>query len=135
MKYFFGLIVVVVFIFGGYLVMRAVGSNSRVGGTAATPVAGDNVTVVDGKQIVELRAKGGYTPRASTAKAGIPTILRVDTNGTFDCTATVRVPSLNISQTLPASGATDIPLGELAVGTLSGTCGMGMYPFEINVQS
>ncbi len=135
MKYFFGLVVVVSLLFGGYLVMQAVGSKGSGAKTVTIPVAGDNVTVVDGKQIIELRAKGGYTPRVSTAKTGIPTILRVDTDGTFDCSSSVRVPSLNISQVLPASGATDIPLGELATGTLSGTCGMGMYPFEINVQS
>lgn len=93
-----------------------------------------NVSVVDGKQIIEIKAKGGYTPRVSVAKANIPTILRFDTNGTFDCSSSVRIPSMNISKILPNSGTTDIDLGNPKLGTLQGICGMGMYPFEINFQ-
>jgi len=94
-----------------------------------------NVTVMDGKQIIEIRAKGGYLPRVSIAKANIPTILRFDTKGTFDCSSFVRIPSMNISKALPQTGATDIDLGNPKPGTLAGSCGMGMYPFEIKFQS
>ncbi len=95
----------------------------------------NNVSVVDGKQIIEIRAKGGYVPRKSIAKAGIPTVLRFNTNGTFDCSSAVVIPSLGISKILPQSGATDIDVGLAKAGTLQGTCGMGMYPFEIEFQS
>jgi len=91
----------------------------------------NNVSVVDGKQIVEIRAKGGYQPRKSTAKAGIPTILRFNTSGTFDCSSSVRIPDMNISKMLPQSGTTDIDIGSQKVATLQGSCGMGMYPFEV----
>lgn len=94
-----------------------------------------NVTIVDGKQIVEINAKAGYQPRKSVAQAGIPTILRFDTNGTFDCSASVRVPSMNITKTLPQTGSTDIDIGSQKVATLQGTCGMGMYPFEVEFKS
>ena len=94
----------------------------------------NNVSIVDGKQIIEIRAKGGYTPRKSIAKAGIPTILRFNTNGTFDCSSSVRIPSMNISKSLPQSGVTDIDLKTQPAGTLNGSCGMGMYPFEIEFQ-
>jgi plastocyanin domain-containing protein len=94
-----------------------------------------NVSVVDGKQIIEIKAKGGYSPRVSTAKAGIPTILRFDTNGTFDCSASVRIPNMNVFEVLPNSGSKDIDLGTPKTGTLQGSCGMGMYPFQINFQS
>lgn len=94
-----------------------------------------NVSVVDGKQIIELKAKGGYSPRISTAKAGIPTILRVTTSGTFDCSASVRIPSLGIVKLLSNSGTEDIDLGTQKGGVLQGSCGMGMYPFQINFQS
>lgn len=90
-----------------------------------------NVSVVDGKQIIEISAKGGYQPRRSVAKAGIPTILRMNTKGTFDCSLFMRIPSMGISQSLPQSGVTDIDLGIQQVSVLKGTCGMGMYPFEI----
>ena len=95
----------------------------------------DNVSIVDGKQIIDLRAKGGYGPKKSVAKAGIPTVLKVSTDGTFDCSSVLRIPSINISRNLPPSGSTEIDLGNPQVGTLNGTCGMGMYPFEINFQS
>ncbi len=93
------------------------------------------VTVVDGKQIIDLRAKGGFTPRSIDAKAGIPTVLRVTTKGTFDCSSSVRIPSLNISQNLPQTGVTELDLGIQQAGVLKGSCGMGMYPFEINFQA
>ncbi|KKQ03642.1 MAG: hypothetical protein US18_C0014G0002 [Parcubacteria group bacterium GW2011_GWB1_36_5] len=95
----------------------------------------NNVTIIDGKQIIELRAKGGYFPEKSIAKAGIPTILRLDASGTFDCSSIVRIQSMNISKILPQTGSTDIDLGNPKLGILQGTCGMGMYPFEIDFQS
>lgn len=98
-------------------------------------ISANNVTIENGVQIVEIKAKGGYIPRTSVAKAGLPTILRFNTNGTFDCSSAVRIPSYNISQNLPISGLTDIELPASNIGTLKGSCGMGMYPFEIVFRS
>lgn len=97
------------------------------------PAAGDAVSIVDGKQIVDINAKGGYTPRVSTVKPGIPTVIRFNTRGTFDCSSVVSIPSKNVNQVLPPSGETEIALGPLESGTLKGSCGMGMYPFELRV--
>ncbi|MEK7609848.1 MAG: hypothetical protein AAB470_01855 [Patescibacteria group bacterium] len=94
----------------------------------------NSVSVVDGKQIIEIRARGGYQPRKSVAKSGLPTILRFSTNGTFDCSASVRIPSMGISKLLQSSGSFDINLGTSTSGILRGSCGMGMYPFEIEFQ-
>lgn len=106
------------------------------GGNSTTPVAnGNNISVVDGKQIINITARGGYSPLKSIAKAGLPTILRFTTNGTFDCSSYVRIPSLNIGQSLASSGTTDLDLGSPKEGILHGTCGMGMYPFDIDFQS
>lgn len=91
----------------------------------------NNVSIVDGVQIIKIQAKGGYLPAKSRAQAGVPTILRFNTIGTFDCSSFVRIPSLNITKNLPQSGITDIDLSSQPVGTLNGSCGMGMYPFEI----
>lgn len=100
------------------------------------PVANvNNVSVVDGKQIIEIHAKGGYQPRKSIATAGLPTTIRFNTTGTFDCSSAVRIPSMNISKNLPQSGTTDIDIGISQLGTLKGSCGMGMYPFEVEFQS
>lgn len=95
----------------------------------------NNVTMVDGKQIIEIKAKGGYLPRRSVAKAGVPTILRVNTNGTLDCSSAIRIPTMNIGKNLPMSGTTEIDLGNPKIGILQGACGMGMYPFEIDFQN
>jgi len=91
----------------------------------------NNVSIVDGKQIIEIDAKGGYLPRKSVAKAGVPTIIRFNTVATFDCSSSVRIPSMNISKILPQTGSTDIDVGVQDVGPLKGSCGMGMYPFEV----
>lgn len=130
MKIVFGIILVLAIGLVGYLFIQSGGASS----TSEAPST-SNVSIVDGQQVVILSAKAGYTPRVSEVKAGIPTILRVETKGTFDCSSQIRIPSLNISQTLPATGATDIILGSLVAGKLDGSCGMGMYPFQLNVQS
>lgn len=98
----------------------------------AEPV--NNVSIVDGKQIITITAKGGYKPTNSVAKAGISTIIRFDTRGTFDCSSSVNIPSMNISKILPQTGSTDIDIGIPGVDVLQGTCGMGMYPFSITFQ-
>lgn len=133
MKIFFGLILVLALLMVGYLVMNITGDKGT--GTADSEAAANNVSIIDGKQIVEIRAKGGYLPRKSVVKAGIPTVLRVNTSGTFDCSSAIRIPSLRVSQNLPATGITDIDLGSLEPGILQGNCGMGMYPFEIEAQN
>lgn len=94
-----------------------------------------NVAIVDGKQIVTINVKGGYQPQMSIVKAGMPTYLRFVTNGTFDCSSTIRIPGLGISQSLPSTGTTDVAVGNLQAGTLQGTCGMGMYRFNVEAKS
>lgn len=108
--------------------------NQKVSSLKSQESAVNNVNIIDGKQIIEIQAKGGYTPRKSIAKALIPTILRFNTNGTFDCSSSVRIPSMNIYKNLPQNGSTDIELNTQTIGTLNGSCGMGMYPFEIDFQ-
>ena len=122
-------IVVAGALIGGAVLFTGVSSNA--GGDAPA----NNVSVVDGTQIIEIRARGGYQPRVSAAKAGLPTIIRFQTNGTFDCSSSVRIPSLGISKLLPQTGTTDIDLGLAQAGKLQGMCGMGMYFFEVNFNS
>lgn len=118
-------ILVAGFLIGGAVLF----TNSK---TRVPDVPADNVTTVDGTQIVTLGAKGGYAPRVSEAKAGVPTTLRVQTNGTFDCTAVLSIPSIGYRGNLPPSGTTDIPLPAQEPGSvLRGTCAMGMKHFQI----
>ncbi len=127
--------VIVVGFFGALVVFNAESFKSSPPIPVAGTEANNNVTTQDGKQVIVLTAKGGYTPRRSTAKAGVPTVLRVDTNGTFDCSIAIRIPELKLGKNLPPTGKTDIDLGSPKAGLLTGTCSMGMYPFEIDFQS
>lgn len=119
-------------VIAGLLLLGAMVLSSKQ--SQSTSIPANNVSVIDGKQIIEIRAKGGYQPRTSVGKAGIPTVIRFNTDGTFDCSASVRIPSLNISKILPQSGSVDIDIGTPQAGILRGTCGMGMYPFAIDFQ-
>ncbi len=95
-----------------------------------------NVSSDNDKQIIEIDAKGGYTPRMSIAKANVPTILRVKTSSTFDCSSALRIPSLGYSKNLPSTGTTDIEIPAQAAGsTLNALCSMGMYNFSVEFKS
>lgn len=99
------------------------------------PAVAPTATIVDGKQIIDITAKGGYSPRVVNAKAGIPTILRVNTDGTFDCSSSIVIPKLSYQKFLPPSGVEEIAISaEQAQGTLQGLCAMGMYNFQIRFQ-
>ncbi len=124
-------IVAVVLVGGAFAITR--NGSVKIDESGSAPSA-SNVSIVNGVQIIDVTAKGGYQPRKSTAKAGVPTILRFNTKGTFDCSSSVRIPSMDITKSLPISGATDIDLGSPVAGVLKGSCGMGMYPFEIDFQ-
>ena len=96
--------------------------------------AGDAVTVLeDGSQLITIMARGGYSPRQVTAKAGVETTLRMKTNGTYDCSSSLVIPSLNYETFLPPTGERDIQISaSKANGTLDGLCSMGMYSFRIS---
>ena len=128
MKIFTSVLMVSLLI-GFVLVITRGSSTSSIGGNV------NNVSIVDGKQIVDLTVRGGYSPQKSVAKAGIPTIVRFYTNGIYDCSSSVRIPSMNLTKNLESSGTTDIDLGISKEGILHGSCAMGMYPFEINFQN
>ena len=106
------------------------------GSTTTGPVNGatkDTVTTTGDKQIVTVDVNGGYSPGSITAKAGVPTILKMRSINASGCERAFRIPSLKISKTLPSSGDTDIDIGSQTAGTkLRGTCSMGMYNFTVN---
>ena len=92
-----------------------------------------NVQIKDGIQYVTINAKAGYSPRDSTAKAGIPTKLVVKTNGTYDCSASLMIRSIGYQKILSQTGEEVIDIGTPKVGQpLQGLCGMGMYNFSVN---
>ncbi len=91
-----------------------------------------NVSMEGEKQIIEIDAKGGYFPKLTTAKAGVPTVVRLKTSGTYDCSSAVTIPSLGFRKNLDATGITEVEVPiHVAQGTLEGTCTMGMYSFSV----
>lgn len=113
-------------LFGSLLVAASV----LLGDT--TPPIVENVTMEGANQIVEIHAKGGYSPKVTTAKAGVPTVLRVKTDGTYDCSAALSIPSLGYNKVLEPVGVTEITVPVQESGsTLQGLCSMGMYNFSV----
>jgi plastocyanin domain-containing protein len=107
-----------------------------IGGSKSTTSTGtqsaQNVEIKDGIQYITIDAKAGYSPKVSTAKAGIPTKLIVKTNGTYDCSASLVIHSLGYQKILPQTGEETIDIGTPKAGQpLQGVCGMGMYNFQI----
>lgn len=126
MKYIILSIVAVIILVGAGALLS---NNTDSSNTQNAP---ENATVVDGKQIIEIDAKGGYSPRLTKAKAGVPTVIKVKTRGTFDCSSALTIPSIGYRTNLPPSGETEIELPAQPAGsTLQGLCSMGMYNFQI----
>jgi uncharacterized protein len=102
--------------------------------------AKDGVTVktddnADGSQSLAVLADGGYLAVKAKAKAGKPSILRVYTNGTYDCSRAFMIPSMGIQKILPAKGVVEFKIPSQGAGNvLRGTCSMGMYRFSITFE-
>lgn len=115
---------------GVAIVFLSSGSDPKAAGIAGT---NDNVYVEGDTQVIEIAARGGYSPQLSLAKADTPTMLRVKTSGVFDCSGALSIPAIGYRNNLPLSGVTDIPIPPQKQGTnLLGTCAMGMYSFSVN---
>lgn len=92
-----------------------------------------SVEIKDGVQYITIDAKGGYSPQITDAQAGIPSMLVVKTNGTYDCSASLAIPSLGFQKILAQTGEEVIDIGTHKIGEpLVGVCGMGMYNFQVN---
>ena len=93
-----------------------------------------NIEIRDGVQYVTITAKGGYSPRITEIKGGLPTKLVVKTDGTYDCSASLVVRSVGFQKILQPTGEEVIDLGTPKSGDkVQGVCGMGMYNFQIKV--
>lgn len=101
-------------------------------GSGRTQTVANNASLVDGKQVIEISAKGGYSPKTTLAKADVPTVIKMKTEGTFDCSSSIFIPGLNYRKNLQPSGITEIEVPPQKAGTtLRGLCAMGMYNFQV----
>lgn len=92
-----------------------------------------NVEIKDGVQYVTIVAKGGYSPRVTEVKGGLPTKLIMKTSGTYDCSVSLVVRSVGFQKILQPTGEEMIDLGTPKSGEkVQGVCSMGMYNFVIN---
>ena len=112
--------------------IAAVTVSRGAGVNAAATSPTSNVTKVEDHQVVEIVAKGLYTPRISVALAGVPTVINVLTKNTVDCTISFSIPKLRYRTTMPSSGITAVEVPPQKAGTtLEGVCSMGMYDFRV----
>ena len=95
-------------------------------------ISGEATLLEDGTQILEVTAKNGYFPSNIQAKSDTPTILRIKTNNTYDCSAALTIPKLSYNTFLPTNGNTDVQILPQKSGTIiNASCSMGMYGFRI----
>lgn len=110
-------------------------SEEREQGSSRSSVTGAALAVANGRQVITIVARGGYLPRDSIAKAGIPSVIRIVTQNTFDCSRALFLPSLGVQKILPATGTAEFELPALKAGTeFYGVCAMGMYAFRITMR-
>jgi len=100
----------------------------------SSAVTATNTEIKDGIQYITINAKGGYLPRLTTAKAGLPTKLIMKTDGTYDCSASLVLRSIDYQKILPKTGEEVIDLGIPKTGPFQGMCGMGMYNFRVDFE-
>lgn len=108
--------------------------SDRPGSSGGEVPQGQNIEIKDGVQYVTILAKGGYAPRITEIKGGLPTKLIIKTDGTYDCSASLVVRSVQFRKVLSPIGEEVIDLGVPKSGEdVQGLCGMGMYSFKIKV--
>ncbi|OGZ46291.1 MAG: hypothetical protein A3J54_02665 [Candidatus Ryanbacteria bacterium RIFCSPHIGHO2_02_FULL_45_13b] len=106
------------------------GSKNNTDSTSSQ--SAQNVQIKDGVQYVTIDAQAGYSPKVSTAKAGIPTKLVIKTNGTYDCSASLVIRSIGYQKILSQTGEEVIDIGTPKAGQpIQGLCSMGMYNFQV----
>lgn len=114
--------------------MYALLSNSNNITSNTDTTSAQNIFVKDGIQYVTIKAGGGYNPKISNIKSGIPTKLVMKTINAYDCSTSLSIPSLGIRKMLQATGDEIFDLGIPESGKdINGTCIMGMYGFKIKV--
>lgn len=102
---------------------------------ASAQTVSQNVTLVEGKQEIVIEAGEGYNPSKTLAKADVPTVLKVKTKGTLDCSLALAIPAIGFRTTLPITGETLVDVPPQRSGSkLQGICSMAMYSFEVTFQ-
>jgi uncharacterized protein len=77
---------------------------------------------------------GGYSPNYLKVQNGSPVHLTIVTKGAINCASSVfKIPDLNISQSLPLNGSSEVDFTPTKPGKLTFTCPLGLYTGTIEV--
>ena len=90
--------------------------------------------VVEGKQVVRVAVKGGYSPDTLVVKRGRPVRIEFDRQETSGCSDTVVFSDFGISRPLPAFKTTAVEFTPDKAGQFSFTCGMNMLRGKLIVE-
>lgn len=87
-----------------------------------------------GSQEIQIEVRGGYTPSAVSAKAGVPLTLVFDRQDKSSCSEEIVIADFGIRRFLPAFEKTRIEIPSPRAGRYEFTCGMGMLHGTLVVQ-
>lgn len=90
--------------------------------------------VVEGKQVLRVAVKGGYSPDTLVVKWGRPVRIEFDRQETSGCSDTVVFGDFGISRPLPAFKTTSVEFTPEKAGEFSFTCGMNMMRGKLIVE-
>lgn len=87
----------------------------------------DDLTIVDGKQIINLKVDGlDYYPNKFVLKKGVPVVWNIDGKEATGCARIINVPKLGIMEQLTKDEIKVIEFTPQQTGKITFTCGMGM---------
>jgi uncharacterized protein len=111
----------------GFTTASAVSTTVATGSTGTAPAISSNVAVANGVQTVTMtQTPRGYEPADTVVYAGVPITWSITATSPYDCSAFLRVPSLDTQVNL-SMGDNSVDLPALEPGTTPFTCVMGMY--------
>ena len=87
-----------------------------------------------GTQEITIEVRGGYTPNAIKARAGVPLTLVFDRQDKSSCSEEIVIADFGIRRFLPAFEKTRIAIPAPKPGTYAFTCGMGMLHGSLVVE-
>jgi plastocyanin domain-containing protein len=90
--------------------------------------------VVQGKQVLHVTVKGGYSPDTLVVKRGRPVRIEFNRQETSGCSDTVVFGDFGISRPLPAFETTAVEFTPEKAGQFSFTCGMNMLRGKLIVE-
>lgn len=104
-------------------------------GTAPSADKVDNKPISQVSVDGTIYVKGGYTPREIVLPANKEVVLRFVTKNTYDCSASLLIPELDVEKFLLPTGTTDVIIAPQQSGKkIIAGCSMGMYNFAIKFQ-